>query len=121
MNDFILHITSRTAWSVAQESGEYSADSLAGEGFIHCSKEDQVLRVAENFFNGQHGLVLLVIDPARLTSELHWEPGVDLPNEFFPHVYGPINLDAVVNVLTFEPDTDGKFHLPKNLNNSTRV
>jgi uncharacterized protein (DUF952 family) len=115
VSDFILHATSRTAWSAAQKSGQYVADSLAAEGFIHCSKASQILRVANSFFAGQHGLVLLVIDLARLTSELRWEPGVDLATEFFPHIYGPINLDAVVDTLDFEPDTYGKFHLPKSL------
>jgi uncharacterized protein (DUF952 family) len=113
VSDFILHMTSRKAWSDAQKSDEYTADSLAGQGFIHCSKPQQVLRVANLVYSGQHGLVLLVIDPARLASELRWEPGVDLATELFPHIYGPINLDAVVDVLAFESDPDGNFHLPK--------
>jgi len=113
MSEFILHATSRAAWSAAQARGEYSADSLAGQGFIHCSKADQVLRVANSFYAGQHDLVLLVIDPERLTSELHWDPGTDLASELFPHIYGTINLEAVLQVVDFEPAADGKFHLPK--------
>ena len=115
LNDFILHATSRTAWSAAQKSGMYTTDSLAGQGFIHCSKTSQILRVANLFYAGQHGLVLLVIDPARLASELRWEPGADLPTDLFPHVYGPINIEAVVKVLDFESDAAGKFHLPDGL------
>ena len=115
MNDFILHITTRTAWHAAQKSGQYVADSLAGEGFIHCSKAEQVLRTAKLFFAGQHGLVLLVIKPGLLSSELRWEPGADLGTELFPHIYGPIGLDAVVETLEFEPGPDGKFHLPRSL------
>jgi uncharacterized protein (DUF952 family) len=112
VSDPIFHLTSRSSWSVAQKAGAYSADSLASDGFIHCSRAEQVLRVAEAFFAGQRGLALLVIDPGRLNAELRWEPGTDLPTESFPHVYGPINLDAVVEVLDFEPGKDGKFHLP---------
>jgi len=112
MNDFILHITTRTAWSAAQKAGQYLADSLASQGFIHCSLVRQALRVANLVFTGQHGLVLLVIDPARLTSELRWEPGVDLASDLFPHIYGPINLEAVIKVLDFEPGPDGMFLLP---------
>jgi uncharacterized protein (DUF952 family) len=115
VSDFILHATSQAAWSAAQARGGYSADSLAGQGFIHCSRKDQILRVANTFYAGQHGLVLLVIDPLRLTSELRWEPGVDLATELFPHVYGPINLEAVQHALDFEPGPDGKFHLPASL------
>ena len=115
MSEFILHATSRAAWSAAQAGGKYSADSLAGEGFIHCSKVEQILRVANAFYSGQRGLVLLVIDPGRLSSELRWDPGTDLASELFPHIYGPINLAAVVEVVDFEPAEDGKFHLPGSL------
>jgi uncharacterized protein (DUF952 family) len=115
MTDTILHITTRTSWSAAQKAGGYTADSLTGAGFIHCSKVDQILRVANTIFEGQHGLVILVIDPIRLTSEIRWEPGVDLATELFPHIYGPINLDAVLHVLEFEPGMDGYFHLPVSL------
>jgi uncharacterized protein (DUF952 family) len=111
----ILHVTSRLAWSAAQKSGAYAANSLATQGFIHCSKVGQILRVANLFYAGQHGLVLLLIDPARLTSELRWEPGADLPTDLFPHLYGPLNLEAVVKVIDFEPDADGKFQLPGEL------
>ena len=113
MNNILLHATPRSEWTAAQKQGRYTADSLAGDGFIHCSTEKQILRVANAIFAGQHGLVLLVIDPVRLTSELRWEPGVDLASELFPHIYGPLNLEAVVDVLDFEPDADGHFtHLP---------
>ena len=107
----ILHITQRADWEAAQRSGQYRADSLASEGFIHCSKPGQILRVAGTFYAGQHGLALLVIDPARLKAELRWETPPEAA-EPFPHVYGPINLEAVINVLDFEPAPDGKFVLP---------
>ncbi|MBA4380387.1 MAG: DUF952 domain-containing protein, partial [Anaerolinea sp.] len=100
---YILHITSRASWLVAQKTGAYTADTLATEGFIHCSTREQVLRVADAFFAGQRGLVLLVVDPRRLRPEVRWEPGADKPEELFPHVYGAINLEAVVKVLDFEP------------------
>lgn len=113
MSGFIFHITTGFAWSAARDGGHYAADSLAGEGFIHCSRANQLLRVADLFFTGQQGLVLLVIDPARLRPELRWEPGADLVTELYPHVYGPVNLEAVVDALAFEPGPDGKFRLPK--------
>lgn len=109
MSDPIYHITSRSSWSAAQEAGVYRADSLQAEGFIHCSKADQVLRVANAFYAGQVGLVLLVVDPGWLRSEVRWEPGSDKPDESFPHIYGPIELVAVVGVLDFSPDADGEW------------
>jgi uncharacterized protein (DUF952 family) len=111
----ILHVTTSAAWMAARKIGRYEAESLKGQGFIHCSKADQMLRVANLLYKGQNGLVLLVIEPQQLDSRLRWEPGEDLPDVLFPHVYGPINLDAVVEVLDFEPGPDGSFSLPVKL------
>ena len=111
----IYHITSRVAWSEALKSGVYTADSLKSEVFIHCSKQDQVLRVANDWYKGQHGLVLLKIDPARLVPKIRWEPGSDKPDELFPHLYGALNLEAVVEILDFEPSREGVFSLPHSL------
>jgi len=119
MSETILHITSREAWKAAQEAGQYTAPSLTSDGFIHCSTRSQVLPVAEKFYKGQTGLVILVIDSTRLSSDLKWEaPSDGAPpagvsaSETFPHIYGSINLDAVVQVLDFEPTAGGKFILP---------
>jgi uncharacterized protein (DUF952 family) len=108
----IYHITSRTSWADAKKSGAYTADSLSTQGFIHCSKADQVVRVADTWYTGQHGLVLLEIDLTRLKPEVRWEPGTDKPDDLFPHIYGPLNADAVSRVLDFEPGPDGRFTLP---------
>jgi uncharacterized protein (DUF952 family) len=100
----ILHITQRAAWERAQAEGSYRSDSLASEGFIHCMTEGQVAWVADKFFKGQSDLVLLDIDEAKLASPLRYEspPGKE---ETFPHIYGPLNLDAVVQVEPFAPPT----------------
>jgi len=115
----IFHITSQEAWFEAEMNGEYLAESLATEGFIHCSTLAQVLPVAENFYKGQSGLVLLVIEPTLLSSDLQWEPpsgGTPPPgvpaSDPFPHIYGPINLNAVVKVVDLESKPDGTFILP---------
>ncbi|GAB4461053.1 MAG: DUF952 domain-containing protein [Anaerolineales bacterium] len=115
----IFHITSRKDWEAAQAKGEYTAPSLTTEGFIHCSTPAQILPVAEKFYKGQADLVLLMIEPALLTSTLKWEPpsgGTPPPGvpagDLFPHIHGPINLNAVVNVFDFVFDSTGKFTLP---------
>ena len=115
----IYHITSRQSWQESQQLGAHRADSLESEGFIHCSTETQVLPVTEKYYKGQSELILLQIDPTRLSSELRWEPpsgGAPPPGvpegELFPHIYGPINLDAVVKVFELEANPDGSFKLP---------
>ncbi len=122
MSETILHITTRDAWTIAQRQGQYIAPSLNSEGFIHCSTRKQVLSVADKFYKGQTGLILLVIDTTRLSSDLKWEPPFEgaspqgVPaNDMFPHIYGPINLEAVIHVFSFDPTADGRFVLPTSL------
>jgi uncharacterized protein (DUF952 family) len=107
----ILHITDRDDWEAARSAGEYRLDSLEAEGFIHCSTPEQVLGPANELYRGRTGLVLLVIDPSRLSARLVYE---DLANagQAFPHIYGPLNLDAVTRVVPFPPGPDGSFDLP---------
>jgi len=114
----ILHITSRAEWQAAEERGEYSASSLVREGFIHCSTLEQVLPVASAFYRGQSGLVLLVVDEALVKPEVRWEAPAGPPaqgittSDLFPHIYGPLNVEAVVRVIDFSPDPAGGFSLP---------
>ena len=73
----IYHITSRQAWNQARQRGDYRAESLETEGFIHCSTEEQVVPVAEHLFKGDRDLCLLMIEPSLLASDLKWEPPAD--------------------------------------------
>jgi uncharacterized protein (DUF952 family) len=116
----IYHITSRTAWNQARQRGDYRAQSLETEGFIHCSTDEQVIPVAEKYYRGHEDLLLLVIEPERLTSDLKWEPpaeGAPPPGvsegSLFPHIYGPINLEAVVQVFDLQSQPDGKYSFPQ--------
>jgi uncharacterized protein (DUF952 family) len=115
----IFHITTQMAWDEAKRSGEYRAASLLTEGFIHCSTLSQVIPVANLYYKGQSGFILLMIEPTLLSSTLNWEapsggtppPGVPTGDQF-PHIYGAINLDAVVKVLNLVTDANGTFQLP---------
>jgi uncharacterized protein (DUF952 family) len=93
----IYHVTPRQEWEQAQAKGRYESASLADEGFIHCSEERQVPGILERYFSGKNGLVKLSIETSRLVSPLYydWSPSVE---DTFPHIYGPVNLDAVVAV-----------------------
>jgi uncharacterized protein (DUF952 family) len=114
----IYHITHTESWQSGQP---YRAASLESEGFIHFSRLDQVLGVANAFYIGQSGLILLEVDVDRLTSELRWEapvhpsgaPAGSIPPEsLFPHLYGPLNPEAVLAAHPFPPGPDGTFALP---------
>jgi uncharacterized protein (DUF952 family) len=102
----IFHITSRSAWEAARLSGRNQAPSLTSEGFIHLSDLEQVLAVANAAFSGQGDLVLLCVAVERLEAPLRYETS-DRGEERFPHLYGALNLDAVVAVAPFVETNDG--------------
>lgn len=110
----LFHIAETADWAAARAAGDYRISTrgrtLAEEGFIHASRREQVLGVAEAFYADAGPLVLLAIDPDRLSSPVRDDeiaPGI-----VFPHIYGPINLDAVVAVSPLERGADGGFELP---------
>jgi uncharacterized protein (DUF952 family) len=102
----LYHLCDRVDWQEAQAQGEYRPSSLAQEGFIHCSTPEQVVATANRFYHERRGLVLLTIDRGRVRPEVRFEPA---DGSLFPHVYGPLNMDAVVNAQEFEPGEDGTF------------
>lgn len=106
----IYHLTSQEAWTTAQDANEYQAPSLADEGFIHCSVDEaQLLRVAERLYPGVTGLQVLDVDTSRLTAEVKREPSRS--GEIYPHIYGVINLDAVVRVRDLTLNAEGRHTL----------
>ena len=108
----IYHIATTPDWDQARRDGQYTTSTrgrtLAEEGFIHGSTAGQVAPVANMVYKGLPDLLVLVIDTHRVGPEIKWEPvpGWDDP---FPHIYGPLNADAVVGTLPLEPGADGEF------------
>ncbi|HKB67631.1 MAG TPA: DUF952 domain-containing protein [Pyrinomonadaceae bacterium] len=110
----IFHIARSEAWANRERlagAGSYRPEMFPVDGFVHCSTEDQVLKVADIRFRGQKGLVLLCIDTDKVTAEIRYE-NLEGGQELFPHIYGEINADAVVEVAEFQPGADGYFTLP---------
>jgi glutathione S-transferase len=112
----IFHVTAAADWHDAEATGAYRLSTrgrtLEDEGFIHCSYANQVTPVANAYYHAVRGLVLLVIERDRVTAPLRDESPAG-GDERFPHIYGPLNLDAVTQVLPFESSSDGLFSLPE--------
>lgn len=109
----LLHITAQAQWDRARFAGSYRGDTLDTEGFIHCSTPEQVVRVANAMFRGRDDLVLLCIESSRVHAPVQFD--TIETGERFPHIYGPLNTDAVVRTLRFAPGQDGRFTLPDEL------
>ncbi len=109
----ILHITQRKEWEAAKNIGLYQSDSLATEGFIHCSTIDQVVGSANRFFTGKQDLIVLSIATDLVKAKIVYE-GAD-PNNLFPHIYGRLNTDAVTKITNLSTDLNGLFILPTDL------
>jgi len=93
----IYHVTTGKEWKTALENGFYEAPSLSIEGFIHLSQKGQVAGVLERYYKGKQDLLLLHVDEKMVKAPLKYELAPSV-NEEFPHIYGVINLDAVVDV-----------------------
>lgn len=101
----LLHMAEPDAWAAAPADGAYRPASLATEGFVHCSTEAQLAGTYRRYYEGRTDLVLLEVDPARLGgAEVRWEEGSG--GERFPHVYGPIPVEAVRSAVVLEPPVD---------------
>lgn len=107
----LLHLCPIDDWSAAQTEGELRPESLTSAGFIHLSAPEQVHLPANRLYRGRDDLVLLHIDPTHLDSPVRWELGVatDPESMVFPHLYGPLPVEAVIHVTSYLPDTDGMF------------
>ncbi|HEX2968755.1 MAG TPA: DUF952 domain-containing protein [Bacteroidales bacterium] len=119
----IYHITTHEDWEKARVTGEYKAASLHSEGFIHCSTLKQTIDTANLFFKGKEDLILLCIDENKLKPECKYEnpaggrkhdPAV---GNLFPHVYGPINIPAIIKIVDFPSGKNGLFMLPDGICN----
>jgi uncharacterized protein (DUF952 family) len=111
----IYHITTRTVWGEALLAGDYRPLSLMTEGFIHASTQVQIEKVVRNFYSYLTDLVLLVIETDMVTSEVKWEapihPDPEKPldvtsDELFPHIYGALNVNAVITTHHFPKGID---------------
>ncbi len=107
MSESLFHIVDAQVWASAVEAGEYQAQSLATEGFMHCSFGPQVHATLQRHYPGVSGVVVVELDAARIPALIVLEnaPG----GEAFPHVYGPVPTDAALGVhevSEFRPGSD---------------
>lgn len=107
---YVLHLTTAAAWRAGSDAA-YRVESLDTEGFIHMSTPAQITIPANERYGGRHDLILLIIDSQRLTAPLIVEDSYG-SGMAFPHLYGPLNRDAVIATEAYRPGRDGRFEAP---------
>ncbi|MCC7030270.1 MAG: DUF952 domain-containing protein [Chitinophagaceae bacterium] len=96
MNDnIIFHIVKKSWWETQKEKDHYLSESYHEENFIHCSTRAQLHATANRYYLTEPLIYLLHLDTALLSSELKYEMSPSL-QQFFPHIYGPINKQAII-------------------------
>ncbi|HET9656046.1 MAG TPA: GNAT family N-acetyltransferase, partial [Kineosporiaceae bacterium] len=117
----VHHLALARDWEAARSAGTYRVSTLGRTldqvGFVHaCLAGPQLSGVAERFYAGvSEPLVLLTLDRDRLRAPVLVEPvhgAGSGPQGLFPHVYGPVEVDAVVAVRAMARDASGRWHLP---------
>ncbi|MDR8390941.1 DUF952 domain-containing protein [Aliifodinibius sp. S!AR15-10] len=109
-DDIIFHLVTQPEWKAHQDAGLYKPESLEDEGFIHCSNGSQVQEVANRYFKGEKELMLVVIDAASVEADVKMESASD-SDEKFPHIKGPLNIDAIIDKIQLLPEDDGTFFI----------
>jgi uncharacterized protein (DUF952 family) len=109
----IVKIMRADEWRSFGDTGELIGGVHDTENFIHFSTIEQLPRTANKWFEGEDGLMAVVVDTAKLGPELRWEPNA--AGELFPHLYGHLSQDAVVEAVPFPRRSDGVFELPEAL------
>lgn len=93
---FIYHIALPEVWEKFKDTNFYEVESLHSEGFIHCSFREQLETVLQRYYKDAEKVLILEIDPEKLTAELVNEPSTH--DEIYPHIYGKINRKAIINI-----------------------
>lgn len=107
----LLHLVPASTFD-ADADEPYAPASLGTEGFVHCSTVDQVAGTARLLFAGTEDLLLLVVDPRRLAGARVAVEDLYGVGQGFPHVYGPIPRDAIVEVRPYPPGRGGRWSRP---------
>ncbi len=110
----ILHCLKQATWESYQDKKEYGKELVTRDGLIHCSSVENFWRVAPNFNHIKEPLVLLCIDTTKVNAEIRWED-FDNCGRTYPHIYGVLNIDAIIEIVPFLKDEHEDFFLNEEL------
>lgn len=107
MSEPIYILCEPSTYAQSEATGTFVTESLAQEGFIHASPACQLNRVANLYYQSATSLLILKVAIERLKAPLRWEPAST--GDLYPHIYGPLNLDAIASIIPVQRNTDGRY------------
>jgi uncharacterized protein (DUF952 family) len=107
-DDNIYLLSSQAEYQQALNEGVLTRDSLISEGFIHATPKSQLNRLANKYYKEKFHPLILIVDKALILPEVKWEPAT---GGLYPHIYGPLNMNAVTAIEEISLNKDGKFYL----------
>lgn len=108
--DFIFHLVPEKVWKTSKQDSRYTPQSIESQGFIYCATGNQAEQVANRLYKGERRILLLVINTALVEPEIKYEEDAQTGQKF-PHIYGPLNSDAIVDRIRLVPENDGSFKI----------
>lgn len=109
-DDLLFHLTTKENWDNYKKNGRYEPESLESEGFIHCSSGSQIKETANRIFAGKDQILLLVLDASMVREDIKYEKDEET-GEKFPHIYGPLSVNAVIDKIEIKAEDNGKFNI----------
>ena len=109
-DDLIFHVTTKKYLKNHTVNNRYEPESIDTEGFIHCSSGGQVEETANRIFSDKEKILLLIIDVTALSTEIKYDLDENT-GEKYPHIYGPLNTDAIIDKFNIFAEKDGKFSI----------
>jgi len=105
---YIYLLSSQAEYQQALNAGTLIRDSLKSEGFIHATPKSQLNRLANKYYKEKLSPLILMVDKKLITAQVKWEPAT---GGLYPHIYGPLNINAVTKIEEISLAEDGNFHI----------
>ena len=115
---FIYLLMSPADYDQAVATGQWAPADLPSVGFIHASPSNQLTRVANKYYTANDEVRIVLLRHEKIRAEVRWEPAT---GGLYPHIYGPLNMDAAERVVPVRKGADGKFVIgPEQLRESSK-
>ena len=109
-DDLIFHVVKKEDWKSQKKDSRYHPETLDSEGFIHCSSGNKIEEVTNRLYKGETDVLLIIINTTLVEPEIRYESSGNSDSKY-PHIYGPLNMDAVIDKIELAAEDDESFKI----------